>query len=132
MIKGSCLCGEVRYEYDGVINEIALCHCKQCRKAQGVAFVTNTPVDSDKLTILKGQTLLKSFRSAPNKERVFCSNCGSPIYSAKDEMPDVKRLRVGTIDTEFVCENQYHIYVDSKASWHEITDKYPQYLTQKS
>jgi len=40
MIRGSCLCGKVKYEYDGEIEEIAMCHCSQCRKAQGGAFGT--------------------------------------------------------------------------------------------
>jgi len=34
---------------------------------------------------------------------------------------------MGGIETPFVCENKYHIYADSKATWHEITDGYPQF-----
>ena len=132
MIKGGCLCGIVKYEYDGVITEIVRCHCMQCRKAQGTAFVTNTPIDAAKFVITQGQSSLKSFSSSPGKDRVFCANCGSPIYSAKIDMPHIKRLRVGTIETDFSCDNQYHIYVDDKPSWNKITDNFPQYKAMKS
>jgi len=40
MINGRCLCGKVSYQYQGEIEEIALCHCSQCRKAQGSASVS--------------------------------------------------------------------------------------------
>jgi hypothetical protein len=66
------------------------------------------------------------------KERVFCSNCASPIYSAKDQLSNVKRLRVGTIETNFTCDNQYHIFAGDKASWHTITDNFPQHKAFKS
>lgn len=126
MIKGSCLCGKVRYEYNGDIKEIAMCHCSQCRQAQGGAFATNSPVDSDKLHF-SGKEFIKEFQSNENKVRAFCLNCGSPLYSALISLPTIKRLRIGTVKTNFICENKYHIFSTSKASWHSITDVYPQY-----
>jgi len=126
MIKGSCLCGKVSYTYQGDIQEIALCHCSQCRKAQGGAFATNSPVETKNLTF-SGSEFIKEFQSNNIKVRAFCSNCGSPLYSARSDLPQVKRLRMGTVETEFTCENKYHIYADSKASWHDITDHYPQF-----
>jgi hypothetical protein len=131
MLTGSCLCGGVRYEYEGEITEISMCHCAQCRKAQGSAFVAVAPIESARFRITSGTGLLKEYRSMPVKARVFCSNCGSPIYSARDDMPEVKRLRIGTVETPFTCRNAYHIFVGSKAPWHEITDGYPQYAEFK-
>ncbi len=131
MLKGSCLCGGVRYEYHGEIQEISMCHCSQCRKAQGSAFVAVCPIDSDKFEFTKGSDLLKEFRAVSNKARVFCSNCGSPIYSARDDLPSVKRLRIGTIETSFECAKKYHIYSESRAAWDEITDQHPTYSELK-
>ncbi|MDP1540178.1 MAG: GFA family protein [Moraxellaceae bacterium] len=131
MIKGSCLCGGIRYEYQGEINEISMCHCSQCRKAQGSAFVAICPIESALFKITAGAELLKEFRAVSYKARVFCAKCGSPIYSARDDLPQVKRLRLGTIETPFQCQNAYHIYAESKASWHEITDQLPQYAEGK-
>jgi len=132
VIVGGCLCRGVRYEYHGEIDEISICHCSQCRKAQGSAFVAVAPIAAEKFKLLRGEHLLKEYRAAPNKARVFCSNCGSPIYSARDDLPDTKRLRLGTVETPVRCSNRYHIYAASKASWHEITDGYPQYAETKT
>lgn len=127
MIVGGCLCNEVRYEYDGAIEEISMCHCSMCRKAQGSAYVAISPIDTAKFRIVHGQALLKEFRSAPNKARVFCSNCGSPIYSARDDLPGIRRLRLGTVETPFVCNTAYHTWVSSKATWETIGDGLPQF-----
>ena len=132
MIKGSCLCGGIRYEYDGEIEEISICHCSQCRKAQGSAFAAVSPLAADRFRLVSGAHLLKEFRSSPDKVRVFCANCGSPIYSAKDDRPEVKRLRLGTVETPFVCSNVFHIHVDSKASWFDFNDTHPRFAGPKT
>ncbi|WP_290537184.1 hypothetical protein [Alcanivorax sp.] len=41
MYTGSCLCGGVTFEIAGELAPIQVCHCQQCRKAQGTALVTN-------------------------------------------------------------------------------------------
>ncbi len=131
MIEGGCLCGGVRYRYDGEIEEISICHCSQCRKAQGSAFAAVSPVAADRFHILAGAELLREYRSSPDKIRVFCARCGSPIYSALDQRPELRRLRLGTVDTPFVCDNAFHIYADSKASWWEFDDRLPRFAGPK-
>lgn len=127
MHYGSCLCGKIQYQYDGVIDEISRCHCLQCQKASGTAFVAVTPVESASLTFTEGLSLVKEFRASEGKVRAFCSECGSPLYSARDDIPEIKRLRLGTLDTKLVTDNQFHAFVSSEASWYKIFDTYPQY-----
>lgn len=117
MIEGSCLCGGVRFRYDGEIEEISLCHCSQCRKAHGAPYAAVGPVATERLQFLAGAGLLREYRSSPNKVRVFCSACGSPIFSARDDVPGVRRLRLGAVDTPFECANAFHIHCDSAAGW---------------
>ncbi len=130
MIKGSCLCGKVQYAYDGDITEIAMCHCSQCRKAQGGAFAANSPLANNNLSF-SGTEFIKEYLSTGDKIRAFCSECGSPLYSAKASIPSVKRIRLGTVDTPFTCTKKYHIYAGSIASWDEITDSYRKYTHNK-
>lgn len=132
MIRGSCLCGGVRYEYEGDIEEISICHCSQCRKAQGSAFAAVSPVAAVRFRLLSGEGLLREYRASPGKARVFCGTCGSAIYSARDDSPEVKRLRLGTIDTSFTCSSVYHIHADSRASWYQLTDQFPRFGAGKS
>ena len=44
MLKGSCLCGGIRYEIDADLGPVTNCHCSQCRKAAGAAFASNASV----------------------------------------------------------------------------------------
>ncbi len=127
MMEGGCLCGKVRYEYDAKITEVAMCHCSQCRKAQGGAFATNSPIDTGKFRIISGTEQIKEYQSNEEKVRAFCTNCGSPLYSALKTLPNIKRLRLGTLDTSFTCSTKYHIYTASKAAWDDITDAHPQH-----
>ena len=89
MYTGNCLCGGVCFQILDELEPIQVCHCSQCRKAQGTAFATNTPVKVTAFQLDSGAELLKSFEASPGKQRVFCSVCGSPIYSKKDALPDV-------------------------------------------
>jgi hypothetical protein len=34
-LAGSCLCGAVKYEVHGGVDDITYCHCAMCRKAHG-------------------------------------------------------------------------------------------------
>lgn len=36
MIKGSCLCGKVKFQISGEPFSLSYCHCSRCRKAAGV------------------------------------------------------------------------------------------------
>src|SRR5512146_3250228 len=108
MLKGSCLCGAVRYELDGELGPISCCHCSMCRKAQGSAFATNAPVDAARFRITEGAASLRAYRSSPEKERVFCATCGSPLYSRHDARPEVVRIRVGTLDGPIAARPTAH------------------------
>jgi hypothetical protein len=127
MHTGSCLCRAVRFEIHGDLAPIQVCHCSQCRKAQGSAFATNIPVPSADFQFLGEVTSLRAFESSPGKIRVFCGDCGSPIFSQRPDTPDVLRLRAGTLDEPVEAKLGFHFHAGSKASWWEITDTLPRY-----
>lgn len=127
MYSGNCLCGGVRFQIQGEPEPIQICHCSQCRKAQGAPFATNTPVKEADFQLHSGSGLLKSFEASPGKQRVFCSNCGSPIYSKKDALPGVLRIRAGLINEPLTVKPVVHCYVGSKANWWSINDDLPQF-----
>lgn len=127
MIKGQCLCSGIVYHYDGEITELALCHCQQCKMAQGTAFGTNAPIESELFRIIKGEQLLSAYFSSRNKKRVFCSCCGSPLYSQRTDIPEIIRLRVGTITEGSIPEPGYQSYYNSKSEWMVLNDDRPKY-----
>lgn len=129
MYTGSCLCGGVRFRLAQEPEPIQVCHCSQCRKAQGTPFATNAPIGESAFTLEQGAGLLRAYESSPGKQRVFCSRCGSPIYSRKDSLPGVLRLRAGLIDQPLATARPVaHFHVESKVNWWEIReDGLPQF-----
>ncbi len=81
MFQGSCLCRGVRYELSAEPGAFGYCHCTSCRKASGSAHAANAPVDRENFHLLSGRELIRQFESSPGKFRVFCTNCGSPLYA---------------------------------------------------
>jgi hypothetical protein len=126
MYRGSCLCGQVRYEIRGEIGIGYFCHCSRCRKATGTAFASSAVVAAKDFYVIQGAATLKSF-SVNGLHRMFCAECGSPIISKRDAMPDAVRVRLGSLDTPLERGPKGHIFVDSKADWFEIHDFLPQY-----
>src|SRR3954465_3614797 len=128
MHKGSCLCGAIKYEIHGDLGPAFYCHCSRCRKASGSAFAANVVVAAKDFVVVEGEALLGSFRSSASMQRTFCSKCGSPIMSRRDNHPQV-RVRLGTFDTPLAKGPGAHIFVASKAEWFEINGallRYPE------
>ncbi len=127
MYTGQCLCGGVQFEIEGDLAPIQICYCKQCQRAQGTVFATNIPVQETAFRLLRGAALLRKYESSPGKERCFCGHCGSPVYSRRESVPDVLRIRAGLLDGELATRPTAHFHVGSKANWWHIEDQLPQY-----
>jgi hypothetical protein len=130
MIRGSCLCGAVAYEAEGPLVAMARCHCEQCRKASGAEFATNGSVSAEAFRILRGEEALGEYQWSPGKRRIFCKNCGSPLFKKDDASPHQVRLRLGSVDTPLDQKPLFHVFVSEKPAWSEITDALPEYSTR--
>lgn len=127
MVRGSCLCGSVRYEIRGPLGRITHCHCSMCRRAHGAAFGSYARVNWADFTWLSGESEVASFQSSPGVRRTFCPRCGSPLQFIRDSRPQTFSLAVGTLDDDPGIRPSGHIFVGSKAPWFEITDALPQH-----
>lgn len=125
--SGSCLCAGVRFAVLGELPPAQVCHCGQCRKAQGTAFATNVPVRRDHFLLEQGADLLGSFESSPGKHRVFCRTCGSPVYSRRDALPDILRIRLGLLDAPAGVRFEACYFVGDKAAWWPMDGQVPQF-----
>ena len=124
-LSGSCLCGSVRYEVAGSLRFLGNCHCSQCLKSHGAAFATWGILDPDQFRWTSGAEFVQGYESSPGRQRCFCRNCGSPLVSTHDGV--VGEVAAGTLDGDPGVRPREHIFVGSKAPWHEITDALPQY-----
>jgi hypothetical protein len=126
MLEGGCLCGGVRFTIDGKLGPAGFCHCSQCRRASGSAFAANAPVRTRYFALRSGAEWVREYESSPGKYRAFCGRCGSPLYSRRDAEPELRRVRLGTLDGDPERRPLAHFWVGSKAPWFEITDSLPQ------
>ena len=127
-LQGGCLCGGMRYEIDGPLTHVDNCHCSMCRRFHGAAFSTYAKFDVEHFRWLEGQDLLAVYETSPGIGWAFCRICGSSLG-----IPDRGKLReitLGTLDSDPGVRPTHHIFVGSKAAWHEITDSLPQYETR--
>ena len=127
MVRGSCLCGDVRYEVTGEAEEMHNCHCSRCRKAHGAAFSTFMQIAKTDLRLVSGEQGLRHFQSSPPVRRSFCGRCGSSLFFEFSALPDAIWVAVGTLDEDPRMRPGAHIFVKSKAPWHNITDDLPRF-----
>ena len=127
MISGSCLCQAVKFELSESPQEMSNCHCTMCRKSHGAAYATYARVKIDTLRFTAGKESLAGYRSSSDAERFFCPTCSSPILFLYDKLPNVAWIAAGTLDHDPGVRPTEHIFVASKAPWHEITDEIEQH-----
>ena len=117
MVKGQCLCGNVRYIYHTELKNSILCFCLDCRQAQGGLCGWNSPIDQAQFEIISGSDCLKEYFHTPNKARVFCASCASPIYSYRLDLPNILRLRLGTVVEGVVPVPTEQVYTEHKPAF---------------
>lgn len=124
-IEGGCLCGAVRYRIDGEMKQVGSCYCSMCRKSHGAAFGTYASVPDGALTWLSGIDDVKVYQSSPEGGRAFCMHCGSTLGAVEND--ELRWVTLGTVDGDPGVRPQAHIFVASKAPWHDINDDLPQF-----
>ena len=80
-VKGSCLCGAVKFEATLPSLDSTHCHCSTCRRAHGAAFVTFVGVPEDQFEVTEGDEVLRRYLTDTGATRSFCTNCGSTLTS---------------------------------------------------
>ena len=84
---GGCLCRAVRYSIDAepIAGRQILCHCVDCQKHTGTAFVSGMAFPADSVVITgEMTTYTMPGGSGEPMNRRFCTRCGSPIMIDKD------------------------------------------------
>ncbi len=131
MVTGSCLCGRVAFEIDGVLTPIQYCHARRCRKATGAAFAAEVAAPASELRWVRGEDLVTVFeapllREPPAYRHAFCRVCGSPVPVALEGTALVV-LHAGVLDGNTETRPFQHIFVEQGASWHTIADDLPRF-----
>jgi hypothetical protein len=89
------------------------------------AFATWAFVEPGEFRWTSSTERLGRYASSPGRARCFCTNCGSPLAAEHGGM--VSEVVLAAIEGEPGVRPREHIFVRSKAPWHEITDSLPQH-----
>lgn len=127
MLKGRCLCGAIRFEVTGPVEDVGNCHCSMCRRSHGTPFASFARVANADLSLLAGEDAVRRYRSSEVIERSFCGTCGARFTFRFDGMPDHTWIAAGLFDDDPALRPDHHIFVGSKASWDEILDDLPRH-----
>jgi hypothetical protein len=128
VIQGSCLCGEVAFEIEGVPERLMYCHCSRCRRARSAAHGANLFFKTEQLRWVRGESLVKTFKDPGARffTVAFCEQCGGGAPRSNREFKTAY-VPAGALDTDPGIKPLARIFVASKASWVDITDCVPQF-----
>src|SRR5260221_1081092 len=96
-LKGSCLCGAVRYELDQPEAPDGSCGCLVCREANVLAFIGNVGIARSQFRWTAGEVGLSTYDIAPGIRRRLCATCSSLLV---DDLlaSRLVAVRVATLD----------------------------------
>jgi hypothetical protein len=132
--EGSCFCGKVTFRAARPAHWIGHCHCTQCRRISGAAFVTWAGFKTDDYAIHDPEGLFRRYSSG-RAERGICSGCGSPFYfrydrphaDAKDGWDKGVFFTLANINPPFNQKPECHIYYEDHAKWLDHFEDLPKF-----
>ena len=125
-LEGGCSCGAVRYRLTSEPLFVHCCHCLNCQRQTGSAFVVNLLIEADRLELLSGDPKAVDVpRDDGSKQRVYrCPDCQIAVFSEYGR-PEVRFVRGGTLDDPRGVTPDVHIFTRSKVGWITLPDSTP-------
>ena len=124
--EGGCACGSVRYRLTSDPLFIHCCHCLNCQRQTGSAFVINLLIEADRVELLGREPQpVGAPRDDGSKQLIFrCPTCQVAVFSEYGR-PEVRFVRGGTLDQPSAVAPDVHIFTRSKLPWIELPDTVP-------
>jgi len=124
--EGGCACGAVRYRLTSEPLFTHCCHCLNCQRQTGSAFVINLLIEADRVELLAGEPRpIDVPRDDGSAQQVFrCPDCQVALYSEYGR-PGVQFVRAGTLDDPAEIQPDVHIFTRSKLDWVTLPDAVP-------
>ena len=124
--EGGCACGAVRYRLTSDPLFVHCCHCLDCQRQSGSAFVINLLIESARLEVTAGAPQGVGVpRDDGSVQRIFrCPRCQVAVFSEYDS-PDLRFVRGGTLDEPTDVSPDVHIYTRSKVGWVVLPEQTP-------
>ncbi|WVR03033.1 hypothetical protein IAU60_000022 [Kwoniella sp. DSM 27419] len=116
-ITGHCNCGSITVTIPKA-DSMVLCHCTSCRRSGGSLTSSNlvtNPKDMKLTGPSPGKYVAKG-SSGNDTERYFCSDCGSPLWTAVAD-PNIVFVKGGLFDPGCVPRPATHLFGKNMEDW---------------
>jgi hypothetical protein len=125
-LEGGCSCGAVRYRLGSEPMFVHCCHCLNCQRQTGSAFVINLLIEADRVEVAAGDPRAVDVpRDDGSTQRIWrCPACQVAVYSEYTR-PEVCFVRGGTLDDPTQVSPDVHIFTRSKLPWVELPASVP-------
>ena len=131
-VRGSCVCGAVRFTVETGSSAFQYCHCSRCRKASGSAHAANYFVGPEGVTWDEGEDKVRVFELSGARywNTAFCADCGSKL-PWKTRTGKAWVVPAGAFDDAPPEKPERNIYFGSRGDWYahaselETFDEFP-------
>ncbi len=121
--SGHCLCGDIRYAFEGAPKWQVHCHCESCRRATASPFTSFLGVGKERFR-WTGQAPV-TYASSPDVTRSFCGRCGTPMaYESAARAQEID-LYAATLDTPETFRAERHVHWNEHLPWIAPADGLP-------
>ena len=124
--SGQCLCGEIKYSANAEPAFMGNCHCKDCQRTSGSAYIPGMIFPEQEVTISGEVKYFHSEADSGNKHsRGFCPNCGSQLFGKFSNIPGMLGIKAGTLNetSNYVPKLDFH--VTSATHWNLMNPDIP-------
>ena len=116
--EGGCACGAVRYRMKSAPLFVHCCHCRDCQRQTGTAFVINALIEADRIDARSEPQPIGVPTDSGLPHRIFrCPQCETAMWSEYGGLEKLRFVRAGTLDEPSAVSPDVHIYVRSKLPW---------------
>jgi hypothetical protein len=126
-LEGGCACGAVRYRLESAPMFVHCCHCRDCQRQTGSAFVLNALIETDRIALLAGdpEPVPVPTDSGRPHDIWRCTGCRTALWSNYGGRAKLRFVRVGTLDDPTALTPDVHIYTRSKLPWIRLPEGVP-------
>ncbi len=127
--NGGCLCGAVRYRLTGPPVIGGACYCLDCQKTSGGAPAHGQMYPAGALAVTQGEPRTYALTADSGNEvyRLFCADCGTHVISWNSAAPQMRAIKVGTLDDPSGYVSQGSLFVSRAHPWHRPDPDLPQH-----
>ena len=128
-LEGGCACGAVRYTLKDAPLFVHCCHCRDCQRQTGSAFVINALIETARVAPRGAAPVRSEMPTDSGRPHgVYrCPTCGTAVWSEYGGIEALRFVRVGTLDDPRALAPTVHIYTRSKQPWVALPEGVPSF-----